>query len=588
MQTNKLSCPAGCKCTAHSRKAQNLPSHQFHAAVIEKKVDRSGSEDVQELVAAARQFDYTITCPSPLCQVICEMGPHWKSELIQKALDQHFRIFYYDLAVSTIKDAHEVMRIVLDEVQLFRDSIGVPIMISMLFGIHTRERRIGYFSDPARKEINLRKNDRFILTADRRMQFRGCRTAVYCNCISTIPFITPNQTINIGQNVIVRVRKIVRQSIVCTIDVGGNIRPHDEVEMPISTHDSQISGEGIEDIEVALQYGAHSIVVKTPRNRKYFNSIDAFIRSKINESVHILTMSKTSDLRNSQQEQFITNTYDGVIYDMHHRFCADANEDPIVPTVYELNMMRHLHESRKPFYLMAHFSHDRHVEIPHVSDKYPDVLHYYTDGFLVPLSCEGEVDYLNKFANQLVCMRPMEKAVSLRKLLNEQLVDQTASGRLVVFRNAALASFALNAHAIIMRSKTGRSVLELAQFRPACQIFSISDNTHVAIKIVLNKAVKITLRSIPFAPDPTDDDAWHIYQRKLYLNAVSRSIRKRVLLLTDRVIILCKSYPTVKFLDKFLTCTVEEFLQHSEQFFVSTKPWKDTKRCFVYAFQYDN
>lgn len=460
------------------------------------------------------------------------------------------------------------MRIVLDEVQSFRDRIGVPIMISMLFGIHTRERRLGFFAKPSRKMIDLRKGDQFILTADRRVQFQGCRTAVYCNCISTIPFITPNQIINIGDTVVLCVRKIVRQSIVCSIEVGGNIRPKDDVSMPISTHDSQISGEGIEDIELALQYGAHSIVVKTPRNRKYFNSIDAFIRSKINESVHILTMCKTSDLKTSQQEHFITSTYDGVIYKLHNRYCADATEEPIVPTAYELNMMKHLHATRKPFYLVAEFNSERHVVIPNVSQNFPDVLHYYADGFLVPLSFEGETDYLLKFASRLVAIHPMEKAVSLRKLLNDDLVDETAAGRLVLFRNAALASFSMKVRAIIMRSKTGRSVLELAQFRPACQILSITDNTHVAIRLVLSKGIKITLRS-DTSPESTDPDAWHIYQRKLYLYAVLRSMRKRVLLLSDRVIILCKSSPTVKYLDKFYTCSVDEFLRQSEKSFVA-------------------
>lgn len=473
------------------------------------------------------------------------------------------------MAASTIPDAHETMRILLEEVRLYRDKIKVPVRISLLFGIHTRERNVGFFKNPKRKKITLRQDDQIIVTADRRVQFLGCRAAVYCNCLSTIPFITPNQTIKIGSTVILRALQVVRQSIVCTVEIGGEIWPQDPVNMPILSHDSEISGEGIEDIEVALKYGAHSIVVKTPRNRKYFNSIDEFIRSKVNESVHILTMCKTSDLRSHQQEHFINTTYDGVIYKLHTRFCADAsNTEPIVPSIFERNLMKHLHESRKPFYLVAELNSDRDVVMPNVSPNFPDVLHYYTDGFLVPLSVEVEPNCLIKFTKRLVQINPMEKATSLRMLLKTELVDETAAGRLVLFRNAALASYTTQVRAIVMRSKTGRSALEMAQFRPACQILSITNNVHVAIKLVLNKAIKNTLRSGDRSLDPTSPDEWHIYQRALYLHAIYRNLRKRVLRLTDSIIILCVSCPTVRYLDTFHMCTVNEFLIQSERHFV--------------------
>lgn len=455
----------------------------------------------------------------------------------------------------------------MDEVESFRAILGYRIVISILFGIHTRERKIGYFRNPKRKQITLRKGDHFILTADRRVTLQGCRRVFYCNCISVLPFITPNHTIKIGDTVILSVRTVVRQSIVCTIDVGGIIRPLDVVIMPISAHDSEISGEEIEDIDIALQYIAHSIVVKTPRNRKFFNSIDEFIREKINGSVHMITMCKTAELKNLQQEHFITNTYDGVIYKLHNRFCGFSEEDPIVPSKIELSLMQHLHECRKPFYLMAELSQDGQVDMPNVSKKFPDVLHYYTDGFLVPLSCEGETDYLYKFASRMVHIHPMERAVSIRRLLNNDLIDHTSSGRLVFFRNAALASFSMKARAIILRTKTGRLALEMAQFRPACQIFAINDNPHVAIKLVLNKAIKNIYGFSNLSWDRSNPKSWVTYQRKMYLRTVYVIMQKRLLLQSDRIILLAQSTPIINYMDQCMICTVADFLRSSESEF---------------------
>lgn len=92
MNANKNSCPAGCKCAAHHRRI--LEPNQDVVSSGEKVVEED-LDGVQNLVSAARQYNHSVTIVDPLCQVICEIGPHWKSDLIKKALGSFFIYFVF-------------------------------------------------------------------------------------------------------------------------------------------------------------------------------------------------------------------------------------------------------------------------------------------------------------------------------------------------------------------------------------------------------------------------------------------------------------------------------------------------------------
>lgn len=87
MSANKQVCPEGCHCGATY--CTSIKRHVVAASFITPDVNESDLNDVTKLVATAREHDHTTTSLSPLCQVICEIGPGWTSDLIKKALGSY-------------------------------------------------------------------------------------------------------------------------------------------------------------------------------------------------------------------------------------------------------------------------------------------------------------------------------------------------------------------------------------------------------------------------------------------------------------------------------------------------------------------
>lgn len=85
MLANTTLCPKTCKCLAH---CSTLSKSTQNVAASALPDFGAGEYDLPTMVAAARQYDHTVSHITPLCQVMCEIGPHWKSELIKKALGQ--------------------------------------------------------------------------------------------------------------------------------------------------------------------------------------------------------------------------------------------------------------------------------------------------------------------------------------------------------------------------------------------------------------------------------------------------------------------------------------------------------------------
>lgn len=498
----------------------------------------------------------------------------------------------------------------------------------LLFGIHQRAFRIGRF-EVGHTELRLQVDAQCIVTTDRRLHSTGTAAAVYCNCSEALPLLIPDETVlrigggggggpEAGTAVQLLVRRVVRDSIVCTVQRPGRrgLRPGDRVQMePLKTYANALTAAERSDIDVAVASGAHVLLVPTDEGgAEYHASLVKYLASvrgtatavaaaaadepQLRQRLHIMLRLSGVETNTAEQQQQqlskqrakqIANTYDGVCLTLHHRHCvADAGE-PIVPGTAELVLMHELSRLHKPLVLMAGLSRDGHTILPaNVSAEHPECVH--ADAFLVGSEClpvaTGDSDSnsttrpmacrLSEFRKRLRQGAAHTLAVNRRVLHEttdaERTVDRTRSGRLVLTHNAVLAAYAMHVRAIIVATRTGVTALELAARRPPCRVLALVSDRRVCDAMQLRRTISAVWSSRGDGPSqhPNDIGAtakWRRRQAVRHLHAMHWAAERNMLVNTDYVIMLCKAQPASTACDTMHICTVLQFVQWFERTF---------------------
>lgn len=400
-------------------------------------------------------------------------------------------------------------------------------------------------------ELQLKEDSRIIITADRRISMRGTRIAVYANCQEFLTTVQPGSVIRIGATVRLSVMEVVRDCFVCTVNTMGPIKPGDTVNFPVCVDEDVVTTEEKQDISIAINCKASALLLPAATSEKYLQSIRNHLQHIDNGHVKLFVSSSSTCVPTMRKAYSIASTYDGIFYTFCNRYCANVREN-IEPTVAEQYLLKECHKMRKPIIIRPNCTENEQIAMPDLAGPaFVKYLQYYPDGFLVPANLR------QSFANVLSGDYNEDAKVTSLLELNRHLGSSTSE--LPVFErlcmNASIASYHLETKAIFVISDTGRTAIELSNYRPVCPIVVITSNEYVAAKLLMYKSCKVVMYK-----KQTDEIYSNNCERaRMLLCGLDYALHRKIAALNDPIVLVYRSVPIVTYCDIFMTMRVSDF-----------------------------
>lgn len=425
--------------------------------------------------------------------------------------------------------------------------IGFPMKTSIVLEINGRSPRLGKMAH--NKIVQLKARRRFILTADRRIARIGTKRAAYCNCKAYLGYCQPGDKIKIGIRLVLVVVEVVKISIVCRVKKSGPIESYQELLVYGGSYNNVITTDEVEDIQFAITNDIKAVILPTPGSQEYFQSIREYLDEHNGKQIQLFTRSNTNNLHKQSDAQFISFSYSGIFH-QYLNHSSSVNDGPIELNLCEKLLFELCYKQLKPIILVVPSKH-KNIELPNVFHKDSKYLHFYPDGFLVQTT-DGEPSIF-RFKHLLNINLPKSIEFARAELNSNKRIDHE------IIETVAIASYQLNAAAIFVHTKSGRTAIHLSNYRTNSLIIALTNNERTASKLLLYKNIRVIV-CLKENIAPIALKAWKLNQYQLLHYGVMFLIKLDYIRNDSVVIFFYHSKPCVNYCDEFRSCVVKDFL----------------------------
>lgn len=418
---------------------------------------------------------------------------------------------------------------------------GVNMNVSLMFEITSRYPCIGGLKNDV-KSVYLDKKSIVFITCDRRYCRKGCGTVLYVNMLDYIDYLKPYMAIDIEHkvnHVQLNIQKISGITVKCIVRKAGIVMRGARVCLPsikYCTCPEALSKEMIQDIKFAksCKESVEILVMPKPLDFSNTKAVKDYIKPMFNPSIMVLAKVRPSDVREMFNLECL-DEYDGIIYkniSTQYYYTIQACMDKI-----EYHIFEYCYQKRKAIIMYPQLNPDKDDFLP-LQKSEQDAFFLYPDCFLIGQDhCYEYVYWFRKILQANYDKCKYQAANRLNNTLTTEIITHLD----VLMRKISYATQICDISAIVMTSKTGRSIIKLTHFRPICPIIVLTHDTYVAKKLLLYNNVHSILVVRNDNCELLTQEQWSVDTYRTMIYGIYYGLQNQLLAMGDNVLLCYRS-----------------------------------------------
>lgn len=419
--------------------------------------------------------------------------------------------------------------------------------------------KVGNFKNNV-KFIEPKEGEKIILTADRHWINKGNKRVLYVNFRNMISNFNEGDKIHIGNEIVVQVIRSVNISLECQILNSGSIYSQDLVQNPIYSFDNDdITYEEKEDLQLCIELNIKVIVIKDPRNQKYYENLYKIIGKF---RIRILTMVYISNLQDNQDEyiDWIAKTYDGLILYIDNKSLDESIPEKSKITKSARYLIKQFYKRKKPYILGEYIQSQYYEKEFNLLNIHEDDLWYclfLPDRYLCRFTKYGFLQAIKY--RQLLYEREnllpslFQSCIKYCKFIDHSFLKSDTYARCIV-RTA----YDINASAILICSQSGRMAIKLSHYRPNCPIFILTNNRELGYYERIYHNIRIALYQDEKIRTTTRNDDRTMNLTRKFIFGIMYGIMENIIKDLDTVIFVFRRDSNVGYPNKIIAHRVSK------------------------------
>lgn len=404
------------------------------------------------------------------------------SNVIQNLISNNIKVFYLNLALAQPNENVAILENLKTIIKEYYETL-YKFCVPISFGVELCGDNVRIGKTRNNEILKLIPNTKVILTTDCRFKTSSVIEVLYLtNFEEYMNLLQINDIIFINnKNIQLKVIKLAKMNITCCILAGGELRSYSKVILPyrLSDNDKTLTCMDIENIHLAINYGADFIVVPSVSSTVYYHLVKEMVTSIMQKQANscarrplIYCNIDTCLVDNMDKISSIIDTFSGVWMKKIPKcegdlFVYDTAREHSKPIVLKLsrNYAAEMNNTQNEVYTKADCF---------CIEKLDKVGQLHT--FLQKLR-----QYLNKIN--------LDDAEHFGTDNFEQKNVEIDSSE-VICNCSTLSSYLLSAKVIVCITRTGCVALQLSEMRPPSFIIAVTKSKPIAKKLNLWKYVK--------------------------------------------------------------------------------------------------
>lgn len=447
-----------------------------------------------------------------------------KRDSIYNFIDSGVTIFYVRMRNGSPSENREIIKSIQDAIESYRKFNNSSIIITILVELTRRDFRTGLIARSNQQKI-LKIDSNFIITCDRTFCRCGSSKAIYINCHDYLHKLKIDDEFLIGNEIRLKVIKILKLSIQCVVITGGILMSNINVKFPFHFNENLPSTEEREDLLLATDNDIDFIVLPFIPLETYIDSIRIYLSDKEN-SIKLLTRVHGNQLklweRNINQNLLLTE-FDGVFI------------ENITYSEQEKNLICSLFQQEKSIIIKQ--SHP----IEYCGDENLKYFLYYPSGIVASSLDElnnirGFDQYYNNEITRFITNPFLIKGAitSIQRTININICLRILSSPSKI-------------RCVIITDDSGQSVRTLSHFRPFSTIIFVAKTKELAKELLLQRNVAAV--SGPDLVEDTPNITWNEICLKRLLFGIKFGLERQIIHFNDFVLFNYKSERNIHTLD---------------------------------------